>query len=452
MKPAIALLLCLAGQGATWAGNFQQSYEAALQSDPTLQAARAELASVQQKVPMARAGLLPNLALSLSDAQVNGTRSRDLPNGGSISEPLDYRAPFSSLTLRAPLYNREAWQNLEVARAQVSYANAVFVARNADLVDRLANAYFQRLLAERGVLAARAQLDAAQAQYESARRRLQLGEGARPEVVEAEASLDMARSQLVEAQNQVSVTRLALRQITGVDQESLPPVDGELLAQPHWLRPPGSTQSLAELLEKAYADSPRIIARKFAVAQAQATVARNGAGHYPRLDLVASATAGLNESIATLNQSSNQRSLGVQLNLPIYSGGYTNASVTQALADQDRAEAELAAEQHLLARELTKLYLTVTNGPVKLQAYQKAVASATLALEGTRKGLPTGFTTQADVALAQRKLAQARSDLDEAVYDYLLTRVRLMVRTGAEPAEVAMQLDALLTAPPRRTP
>jgi outer membrane protein, protease secretion system len=452
MKSGVTLLLCVIGQCGAWAGGFQQSYEAALQTDPTFQAARAELASVQQNMPMARAGLLPNLALSLSDAQVKGSRSRDLPNGGSISDPLDYRAPFSSLTLRAPLYNREASQKLEVARAQVSYANAVFVARNADLVDRLANAYFQRLLAEQAVLAARSQLDAAQAQHESARRRLQLGEGARPELVEAEAALDMARSLLVEAQNQVSVTRLSLRQITGIDQESLATVEGGFTSQAQLMRLPATTQSLPELLEKAYADSPAIVARRFAIAQAQATVARNSAGHYPRLDLVASASAGMNESIATLNQSSNQRSLGLQLNVPIYSGGYTDASVTQALADQGKAEAELAAEQNLVARELTKLYLAVTNGPAKIQAFQKAVASGTLALEGMRRGLSTGFNTQADVVLAQRKLAQARSDLDEAIYDYLLTRVRLLVRTGAEPAQVVVHLDQLLSSPLRGAP
>jgi hypothetical protein len=56
------------------------------------------------------------------------------------------------------------------------------------------------------------------------------------------------------------------------------------------------------------------------------------------------------------------------------------------------------------------------------------------------------------VVLAQRKLAQARSDLEEAVYDYLLTRVRLLVRTGAEPAQVVAHLDQLLSSPLRVAP
>lgn len=447
MKAGVLLLLGLLSQGWTWAGNFQQAFDAALQSDASYQAARAEFASAQQNLPMARAGLLPSVSLSLSDTQVKGSLTADNASGQSVTSPLDYKAPVKSLSLRAPLFNREATQKFNQAQAQVSYAEAVFATRLADLVDRLASAYLQRLLSEQTVLAARAEVEAAQAQSDLTRRRLQLGEGTRPDLIEADAALDMARVLLREAQDQVSVARLSLKQITGIEQDSVATVADGFTPQAFLTDLSTSTDSLAELLNKANASNPSIAARRYAVAVTQAAVARNEAGHYPRLDLVASASYSSNESISTLNQSVNQRSLGLQLNLPIYSGGYVNAAVTQALADQDKAEAELAAEQQSVARELTKLYFSASNGAAKINAYQKAVESGKLSLEGARKGLSTGFNTQADVVLAQRKLAQSRRELAQAVYEYLLTRVRLFARTGAEPAQAVAHMDALLKLP-----
>lgn len=447
MKSGVILVLCLFSHGGVWSGSFQQAYEAALHSDATYQAARAELASVAQNVPMTRAGLLPNASLSLSATKVDGSRTLDNQFDPPVTSQLDYRAPVQSLNVRAPIFNREAAQKFKMAKVQVSYAEAVFVIRKVDLVDRLANAYLQRLLSEQAVLAARAQVDAAQIRSDLMRRRLQLGEGTRPDLVEAEAALAMSGVLLIEAQDQRSVTRLSLRQITGMEQEFLATVaDG---FTPQTLLPDlsRSTDSLAELLGRADAKSPSIAARRYAVALAQAAVARNEAGHYPRLDFVASATSSSNESLSTLNQSANQRSMSLQFNLPLYSGGYVSASITQALADQDKAEAELAAEQQSVTKELTKLYFTVSNGATKIHAYQKAVESGKLALDGTRKGLSSGLSTQADVVLGQRKLAQSRLEFAQSVYEYLLARLRLFVRTGAEPTDAVAHIDELLKSP-----
>ena len=228
MKSGTLLLLCLISQGNTWAGSFQQTFEAATQSDAGFQAARAELASAQQNLPMARSGLLPNLSLSLSNSRVRGATTQDNFLGQSVTSDLDYPSQSQSLNFRAPIYNREATHKTNQAQAQVNSAESVFAIREAELVDRLTSAYFQRVTAEQVVLEARAQVDAAQAQSDLMRRRLQRGEGTRTDLVEAEAVLEMARVQLLEAQNQVSLARLSLKQITGVDQESLATVADRL--------------------------------------------------------------------------------------------------------------------------------------------------------------------------------------------------------------------------------
>ncbi|AGX88358.1 TolC family protein [Candidatus Symbiobacter mobilis] len=445
MKPFTFLLISLLSHGLAWSGKFQHAYEAALVSDSTFRAARSELASVLQNVPLARAALLPNVALSVSDSRVKGNRTIDNPPGKPVTSPLDYRSPVQSLSLRTPIFHREASKKYELAQAQVSYAEAVLATHHVDLVDRLADAYLQRWSAEYALRAARTQVEASQAQSDLARRRFQLGEGTLTNVSEADTALEMARVLLTEAQNKLEVATLVLRHITGggyvpldfvVDALPANVLNAQIAQVP--------TETLSEYISKAQTSSPTIAARKQAVVLAQLAVVRNGAGHYPRLDVVASVQSSRNDSLSTLNQSVSQRSVGLQLNVPIYSGGYVSASVTQALADQDKAEAELAAEIQRVTKDVTELYFMVANTPAKIQAMQQAVTFAKLALEGAGKGVPTGFTTQADVFASQRKLTQSQYNLAQAIHEHMLARVKLFGRTGAAPEKVTTYMDAVL--------
>lgn len=457
MKKGFLATVCLLAQSMAWSGSFQQAYEAALTNDATYQAARAEFASTQQNLPLARAGLLPTVSLSVGDTKVEGSRKIDSQFGGQPSTTtLDYRSPVQSLNLRAPLFNLEARRKVTLAQAQVSYAESVLAARKIELIDRLANAWLQQFLAEQALLPARAQLEASRAQAEVARRRLQLGEGTRPELSEAESALDLARALEREALNNLELARIGLKQISGLNVEfltgpissSMPMSGAELLSrailQGSIQQFQRSDEALTELLARAEASNPAIAARKYALAMAQAAVARNSAGHYPRLDLVASASRSRNDSLSTLNQSVKQRTLGLQLSLPLYSGGAVNASVAQALADQDKADAELAAERQTVAREVSRFYFLVTNGTDKLQALHKGIESASLAVEGARKGLKTGFAIPSEVAAAQRKLTQTQYELAQAVSDYLLAHLRLIARTGGESVLAVSRLDEVL--------
>lgn len=443
MKAWIAFALGWLCQTTVWADPLQPLFNAALSHDATYMAARAELASAQQNLPLARALMRPNLSLSLSDTQVKGSRTADNILGQPVTSELDYRAPVQSLNLRAPLFNREGSKKVQLAQLQVQFAEAVFAARKLELLDRLMTAYLQRLLSEQSWRLARAHVGAAQAQHEEARQKLRKGEGTTPEVADAQAVLDLAKIALLEAQNQREVDDLNLRQITGLTLAFQPTADVAPALLNGLTKRSVDLAPLAVWLTKAEANNPTLTARRYAVDMAQAAIARNGAGHYPRLDFVASATHASNESLSTLNQSASQRSLGLQLNVPLYSGGYVSAAVTQALADSDKAQAELLATQRGIVIDVTKAHLGVASGLAKIAAQDKAVDSSNLALTAARKGASTGFNTQADVLVAQRRLMQAQRDRTQALIDYLLAKVRLMARAGTDPAEVVSELDAI---------
>ena len=429
------------GMHAAFAGGFQQAFEAAQQNDPTYRAARHELASAAQNVPMARAGLEPNVSLSASDARVTGSRTAPNFFGQQVTTPLDYRSPQLTLSMRAPLLNLEAVQRFRQSLVQLEYAQTLFAVRTHELLERLGQAYLQRLFAEQGVLLARMQLTSTREQRQLALRRFQLGDGTRPEVQQGEADLALAQVQLIDAEYQLATARLALAQIIGPT-----PIALQAVTQTH-VMPPLAPASLDYWLEQAEAGNPAVAARRLAVELARLGVARASAGHYPRIDLVGSVSKGRNDSVSTLNQSLSQRSIGVQLNLPLYSGGFVDASVLQALAEQDKAQAELDAELQRVAAELNRAYLTVATGSDRLAAQYQALQANQLAREGAGKGVAGGVAINADVVRADVKVAEATRDLARAHHEQVLARLRLYARAGKAPEEIVQIVDGLMSTP-----
>ena len=290
----VASLCCATLQAH--AGEFSTAFEAALQNDAALQSARAELASARQNLPIAKAGLRPNLSLSFSDTKVEGTRTIDnpVPIPPTVS-PLDYRAPSRSLNLRAPLYNREASKKIDAAAAQEKNAETVFALRQMDLLDRLAKAWLDTRFAEQDLQLAEVQVKALASQSQLAQRRLALGEGTRLEVVDAQAALEQAQVAVSDAQLQRDLAKLTVQQMTGLATEP-----GSVRATPQATAASSGAKKLpplvplVDLQAKADAGSLSLLSRRYAIEVAGLNVDRARAGHYPRLDLVASLSQSAN--------------------------------------------------------------------------------------------------------------------------------------------------------------
>ena len=332
----------------------------------------------------------------------------------------------------------EAQARYRQANAQVSASEATFVARKAALVDRVAVAYLQRMLAEDSFSSLQAQLRAVLGQRDLMRKRFERGEGTKTEVAEARGNLSLVTSQWVDSKDQMENARQALMVITGQSLESIARLPGDFT--PPALEP----VTLEAWQDMARRANPDVAARKHAVDVAEAGVARSNAGHLPRLDLVASASSSRNESVSSLNQSVYQNAIGLQLSIPIFSGGAVKAAVTQAVAEQSKAEAELLAEMRALDLEVARLYQIIQTGNSKLLAYQDVLEASQIALDGTQKGQSSGLRTNADVLEAVRKVYQAQRDLAQARYDHIYQRVKLYNKAGMEPDAVIAKIDALL--------
>ena len=426
--------------------SFSQALDAALANDATYRAAGFEYDAARFGVPIARAQLLPAVSLTASEGSVTG--SRRFPNGQNqeVRVPLDYNTPQASLNLRMPLFNFEALSNLRQARAQTEVAEAVFRTQGMDLVERLASAYMQTLLAEDVRRLAEAQVKGYEIQAGQTERRLLRGEGTRVQVAQAQATLDVARTRLLETLDQVENAGLRLERLTGVPRASV-----DVLAPAH-VTTPLFPDRLGDWLEMAVRQSSTLQARERNREVAKQATRRQQAGHLPRLDLVASVSRNENDSTNNIGQSSALRSVGVQLSVPLFNGGGVRAGVQRALVQQAVVEEEVRTEREAIEVDVQRHFMAVLNGEKKVMAYARAVDSTGLAVQGARRALETGLGTNSELAEAQSVFSAATRDLAQARIDTLLSRARLMMRAGMPMQEVAQEIDRVLVAAPAPAP
>jgi len=158
-----------------------------------------------------------------------------------------------------------------------------------------------------------------------------------------------------------------------------------------------------------------------------------------------------NDSIANLGQTTSQRSIGLQLVVPLYSGGSVDASIRQAVARRARADEELRDERESLELDIQRFYQAAVTGARSVAAYRLAVGSADLAWQGARRALELGLGTASDVAQTQAAYFSAQRDLAQARTDQLLARLRLMARSGLPATEITTDFDRLLAVTPATT-
>jgi len=264
-------------------------------------------------------------------------------------------------------------------------------------------------------------------------------------VAEAQAALAQAAALEAAARSAVTLARLGLEQLMG---PSTPSASTPASAVPPDLPPtwPGLNESVQEVIARAKASHPTLAARRQAVVAAATDIRRNEAGHLPRADLVLSASSSRSDSLSTLNQAVNQRVLSAQLNLPLYSGGGVLASVAQATAELRRAEAELAAEEQTVEREVTRLHLALGDQSRRWQAQQQAVEAAQLGVRATTLAQRENLATRADVNQAQRRLAQELQTLVGLAHEGALAWLRLRAQQGEDPDQIAGAFDEWLRA------
>lgn len=395
------------------------AYEAALQNDPIYRSAYHENEAGEQAEVIGRASLLPTLTATHTQNKNSGTQDR-----GSGSESLNFDGQVSMLTLRQPLFNMEAVAGYQQGKARADSSRSKFAGHGQQLVVRLVEAYLEVLLAQDHLKLAETQRNALEELKHVNERMLQKGEGTTTDVLETQSKYALAEAKLIEAKDELEIAQLKLEAIIGQKITGLDRLSDSFSTKAFQLSDFDSWQVLA--LEQ----NAELVTQRHNVASGKEEIKKNRAGHMPRVDLVASLQKNKRGSFIAQQLDAEFGTIGVEVNMPLYSGGRVSALTTQAVANHSRAEADLDAITDKVLVDLRKQYNLLISGIKRIESLQLAVQSAELLVDATQKSIRGGIRINLNLLDAQQQLHTARRDLAQARYNYLLAYLRLQLAAG----------------------
>ena len=419
-------------------------YELAVKYDPQLQAAAYRRDATGENKRQAWANMLPSLTGSASMTQGDN----EIEVMGTVVSDTDIDNESYGLSFRQSLYAQSNYENLDIARGQVSQADALYNLAYQDFLVRVAGSYFGVLTAQDGVIFAEAEERALQLQFEQAEKRFEVGLTAVTDVHEARASYDNARARAIVSKNNLADAKEALFELTGQYFDDIDPLQETLpLVRP-------IPDSPEEWVDIALQNNPTVVSARSGVEIADASVRLQRSGHFPTLDLVGrynnftnnnyTLTDDFQNPIANAEVTSEEMSLSLQLSVPIYQGGVVSSRTRQARYLLNAAGEDLDQAQRAVVRQTNNAYRAVIAGIEQVGAFNQAMVSAESALEATQAGFEVGTRTIVDVLIAQQRYFQAQRDNSLARHTYIVDHLRLKAAAGTLTGEDLSKVNDIL--------
>src|SRR5712691_7730517 len=406
-----------------------QVYRDAQRYDAVYSGARYALVAGREKLPQGRSLLLPTLSLtgSVTKSRID-SEARDpatAPNLNFLRRP---EVDSYTLTFSQPVFRLQNWYQFEQGEQQVLQAEAAFGQASQDLIVRVSQAYFDVLSAQDTLGLVRAQKAAISEQLAQAKRNFEVGTATITDTHEAQARFDLATSQEIAAQSDLEIKKRTLQQIVGSFPERLEPLKPNIE-----LNPP-KPNSMEDWATAAGNQGYPVRAQEAALEIAAREIERIRSGHLPTLNIVG--TAGQNStsisSTAVNNTASDSinRTIGLQLAIPLYAGGGVSSQVRQAVANREKAQQDLESTRRTAALSARQSYLGVTNGMAQVKALEAALVSSRSALDSNKLGYEVGVRINIDVLNAQQQVYSTLRDLSRARYDTILNGLKLKSAAG----------------------
>jgi outer membrane protein len=424
---ALTLALTLSAQGVL-AADLLSVYKDALVADAAYQAARFENQATKERLPQAKAGLGAQVSASVNLSETR-TYLRD-PGTNLLGQnnPKDIGTGSRSygVNLSQPLYRAQTTIGVSQAELTVKSADARLADARQDLAVRVAQAYFDVLLARDNVALSEAQKKAFAEQLAQAQRSFEVGTATIVDTLEAQARFDQTVAREILDKNDLEVRSRALEQLTGKPVGAIDP-----LREPLKLEGPQPNK----LDDWVNASSER----NFSVAQsrlgldiARLEIDRTKAAYRPTVDATASVNGGRSprENFGPLGPSSYNASVGLQVSVPLWTSGLNESREREAVANRDRSDQDLERVRRQANQSVRQFFLSVNSGIAQVRALEQALASTQKQLESTVLGRDVGVRTGVDVLNAQQSVFQTRRDLQSARYSYLMNTLRLKAATG----------------------
>jgi len=430
LKWAAISAVATACMSAAQAQSLLELYEAAKTYDAAVLAARANTKAAEFKAAQAD-------ALSRPSASLSGSATAsflDQPRGTG-----DTNAIGATVSGRFPLLNRANQATIAQARRSLQLARTDLQSSEQDLIIRLSQAYFDVLTSQQALEATKASKAAITEQLASARRNFEVGTATITDTREAQARFDLALAQEIAAENDLRTKRIALDQLVGAAGVAPKGLRSGLIL------PPVTPDDVQAWVDKAAGEHPAVIKAALGVEIAKLESSKAAAAEKPTVDAVGSLNTTRNGgSFATSSGMSSSAQVGLQFNMPLYTGGSTQNRIRETAELEGKARNDLAAAQRSVSQATRQAFFGLQSGRAQIKALEAAEASSRLALEATQLGYRVGVRVNLDVLNAQTQLFQTRANLARAMNDSVLAGLRLKLAAGQLTAQDLAEVSGLL--------
>ncbi|CAM2933265.1 outer membrane channel protein TolC [Pseudoalteromonas distincta] len=443
---ALVSLSCALGATAVKAEDLLQVFEIATANDPTVLKAKAQADAQSYQSDLAMSALLPQIGLTMGYTKSDATSYEsvgDLSNLVKVESDTDQ---FSrGVSLSQTLFDLGAWNTLDIADKQALQASGLYDAAKQNLIVRVAEGYFNVLSASDNLEFVEAEKRAIARQLEQTKQRYAVGLTAITDVHEAQAQFDNSVAQEIIAGNAVETAREQLREITGKYHEKLDFLNTDTFST---TKP---TKRSSDFVKVAEDKNINLQVSKVTVDIAKDQIELAKAGHYPKLTLSANYGDSLTDNqINGANfddqPRSDSSSVGLNFSVPLYSGGATVAATNQARAFYVGASQDYETNYRAVTRTVITSYNQVVSDIATYKALEQAVVSAQSALKATEAGFEVGTRTIVDVLVSTQNLYDAKRNLADVRYRYVLSTLRLKQAAGTLTSEDLVAINQGLKA------
>lgn len=422
---------------AAFAENLLQVYQRAKEYDAQFKAQESNHLAIVEKKQQALASLKPQVNLSGNAAY---SSERNSLTGNTV----DGTAGSYTLGVSKSLYNKNLNATVGKTDALIAQSTAALESYRQDLITRVADAYFRALTAQDNLEFARAEKAAIGRQLEQTKAYFDAGRSAITDVKEAEASHAAASAQEIAATQQLDVAREQLRVLTGGFYQSL---NAPRTNMPLTMPEPNGIEAWVNTAKQK---NHLLRASKQAIAAQQKEVEAQRAAKSPTVNLFANHTGAYADNDTFNNRRSNDSSVGVNLSVPLYTGGAISSKVREAQHNLRQSQQQHDFQERQTEQLARSAFLTVQSSISQTKAAQQALSAAETAAEATQAGFEVGTRTAVDVLNSLRGVFRARRDYASARYSYLQNQLALRQAAGTLSEKDVASMSAFMTAAPKQ--
>ena len=419
-------------------------YEAALSHEPAYLSAVANLTASQERSKQAFSGLMPQLSASMS---TNINHRTYITYGTSLPPDTDqYNSNSRQLNFTQPVWRHA--NNIAVSQAEssVKQAQQQLITAEQELAVKVVTAWCELMAARDTLTFAVYQLQASEEALRIAKRAAARGMKSEVTLEEVRTKYDQAISEHETAEADLNIKKAILEQLSGTLPEfKLRYVSAQVnLTWLTWWKP----EPLNAWIDQIEHSSPAILAAAFALQAMNEEVRKQRAGYEPTLEMVGS--YGINKQNIGNFPGQNaykidQKTLGLQLTIPLYSGGGQKAKIGEALAMEEKARQDLEAARRNALLTIKQAWFGWQAASSRHRAARQAIKFSRLAIKAALRGIKTGINVEQDHLDAQQKLEHYRRDLSKAFYDMALSTFRLKATLGTLRREDIVHLDQMFS-------